>query len=304
MLKYNTEIPVLLLVFNRPELTTKVFQRIKAAQPKYLYIAADGPRDREEKLKTDEVRAIFENVDWDCKVLTLFRSVNLGCGKAVSEGILWFFKHVEEGIVLEDDCLPNQSFFAFCSTLLSHYRYDERIGHISGSNFQGGIKRGDADYYFSALTHVWGWAGWRRVWKEYDYHIKSYPQMNTNFEAFPAHQQFVMNWKQIFDSVYTGKIDTWDYQYAYLNLKKGYKSIIPNVNLIENIGLGISGTHTSFDHPLGGNKYSELNTLLHPTEFYHHVSADVYTQSKEFCSIKKNKNVFSLIWKNIKLKLK
>ncbi len=304
MLKYNTEIPILILVFNRPDLTTQVFQSIKAAVPKYLYIAADGPRDRDERLQTDAVRAIFDNVDWDCKVFTLYQSLNLGCGKAVSEGILWFFSHVEEGIVLEDDCLPSYSFFAFCSILLSHYKDDERIGHISGSNFQDGMRRGDGDYYFSALTHVWGWAGWRRVWKEYDYHIKSYPQMNTNFEAFPAHHQFLMNWKKIFDSVYAGQIDTWDYQYAYLNLERGYKSIIPNVNLIENIGLGVGGTHTSSDHPLAGNKYGELNDLVHPMEFYQDVAADVYTQSKEFYPIQKNKNVFSLIWKNIKSKLK
>jgi len=156
MIAYNTETPILFLIFNRPSTTLHVFSQIRKMKPSRLYIAADGPRRPEEKAVCEQVREMATAVDWDCLVFKLFRDENLGCARAISEAVSWFFDREPEGIVLEDDCLPADSFFGFCSAMLEKYRNDERIGHISGGNYQRGIVRGDGSYYFSTLTHVWG----------------------------------------------------------------------------------------------------------------------------------------------------
>ena len=150
---FNT--PILFLIFNRPDLTKQVFDKIREIKPLHLFIAADGPRgdkyeDQELCRKTKEIVSL---IDWECEIKTLFRDENLGCGRAVSEAISWFFEHVEEGIILEDDCLPSSTFFNYCEILLEKYRWDNNIMHIGGTNFQNGIKRGNADYYFSKIPH-------------------------------------------------------------------------------------------------------------------------------------------------------
>jgi hypothetical protein len=300
MLAFDQDTPILLLVFNRPELTQKVFDSLKKVAPKRLYIAADGPRSPHEQKTCLEVRNIVTSITWPCELKTLFRDQNLGCGRAVSEGITWFFEQEEEGIILEDDCLPTTSFFSFASTMLEYFRDNEQIGHISGSNFQDGQQRGDGTYYFSGLTHVWGWAGWRRVWAAYDFKISSFPKFDQSFAAYPSHQPYANKWKEIFTKVYQGEIDTWDYQYAYLNLQMDYKAVMPNVNLIENIGIGIDATHTDGDHPLANKPTMEITEIIHPTFMFQNVVADMYTQRSEFEIPIKKKNIFSRTWKKIK----
>jgi hypothetical protein len=166
--------PILFLIFNRPDTTKAVFESIKSIKPLKLYIAADGARGNKlgEDLLVEETRAIIQSVDWECEVKTLFRKENLGCKVAVSSAIDWFFENEEQGIILEDDCLPDASFYGFCENLLDYYKNDERVFHISGNNFQDGIIRGDGSYYFSKYNHSWGWATWRRVWKTYDVNMK------------------------------------------------------------------------------------------------------------------------------------
>lgn len=173
---YRARSAVLLLIFNRPETTRRVFDQIRAQQPPRLYIAADGARPNrpEEAARCAETRAISTQVDWDCELHLLYRDQNLGCRRAVSEAITWFFEHEEAGIILEDDCLPADSFFYFCDALLEKYRHDERIHAITGTNLQMGKQWGEASYYFSRYTNIWGWASWRRVWKEYDSELSRY----------------------------------------------------------------------------------------------------------------------------------
>ena len=165
------DVPILFLVYNRPDTTATVFEEIRKQKPKQLFVAADGPRtdmpgDAEKCKNTREL--VMNGIDWECETKTLFRDNNLGCGLAVSNAITWFFKNVEEGIILEDGTLPDQSFFTYCKVLLEKYRYDDKLKMISGNNFQQGKWRGDGSYYFSAYSHIWGWASWRRTWKEYD----------------------------------------------------------------------------------------------------------------------------------------
>ena len=174
-MSYEVQSPVLLLIFNRPDTTFRVFQQIRKAKPGKLYIAADGPRNGN---TTDaelckNARSITGKIDWDCKLETLFNDDNKGCKIAVSTAINWFLDHEEEGIILEDDCLPSDSFFYFCDAMLERYRFDYRISTITGSNLQAGKKWGTACYYFSQFSNIWGWATWKRFWKNYDPGLKN-----------------------------------------------------------------------------------------------------------------------------------
>lgn len=299
MITYNTDIPVLLLIFNRPDTTSRVFSQIRKARPGKLYVAADGPRFPEEKTVCDQVRKMAIAVDWDCEVRTLFREKNLGCGTAISQAINWFFEHEPEGIILEDDCLPADSFFGFCSSMLEKYRDDARIGHINGSNYQSGAVRGDGSYYFSTLTHVWGWAGWRRVWKDFDLKIESYPlfeKMNC-IDHMSAHAPFKSYWNYYFRLHYERKADSWGFQYSYLNLINRRLSVIPNVNLITNTGCSNKPTHFIQDHPFADIPLSEMDCIVHPSFFVADVEADIQSQNLELRipSTLPCKNSFSFI---------
>lgn len=242
------ETPILFIVFNRPDVTRLVFNEIKKIKPKYLFIAADGPRKdkQNEQVLCEETRKIIDLVDWPCELKTLFRKENWGCGKAVSDAITWFFKSVEQGIILEDDCLPDQSFFNYCSDLLEKYKYDERIMHIGGVNFQKGIKRGDGSYYFSAISHVWGWATWRRAWNKYDFDVRA---LDTFRKSGKIHSYFndkkiAARWIKTFTEMQNHSIDTWDHQWTFAVLNNNGMAIIPEKNLISNIGFGSGATHT------------------------------------------------------------
>ena len=176
-------VPILLIIFNRLETTERVFAQIKKIRPQALFIAADGPRqDRIGEIeKCEKVRNyVINNIDWDCQVKTLFRDKNIGCRLAVSSALDWFFSHVAQGIILEDDCLPNQSFFPYCEELLNRYQDNEKVFMISGNNFLLEPQAESTSYYFSRLTHVWGWASWRRAWSGYDISLKDYPEFIEN----------------------------------------------------------------------------------------------------------------------------
>ncbi|PSL47319.1 hypothetical protein CLV51_102165 [Chitinophaga niastensis] len=265
--------PVLFLVFNRPAETLLVFEQIRQQQPAQLFIAADGPRlnKPEEKRLCDETRQlIMDGIDWPCDVKTQFRQNNLGCGKAVSTAIDWFFEHVEEGIILEDDCLSDPTFFSFCSELLSRYRWNESIMHIGGSNFQLGNQRGKASYYFSHHVHVWGWATWRRAWKKYDFSLVSYQHFleNDNNQRLPLYLQ----------AIYNSHPDTWDIQWSIVVWFNNGWGITPNTSLIRNIGYGKSATHTK-RMPLWFKKmnYGAIPVIIHPTENRIDKTADKFT---------------------------
>lgn len=282
--KFNT--PILFLIFNREETALKVFNRIKLLQPSRLYVAADGPRKNNEKdiENCNHTRAIIEQVDWECEVFKLFRDENLGCGKAVSGGINWFFEHEEEGIILEDDCLPDSSFFSFCNTLLDFYRNDERIFHIGGTNFQRGIKRGNASYYFSANVHVWGWATWKRAWKKYDFDVLDVEEfiLQRKIEKYFSEKNIRDYWHAIFRNMKQHKIDTWDYQWLYSVWNNGGLSIIPQVNLISNIGFNSDATHTHSDNEWANVPTYSITEIIHPQSITQNKEADLYTFNSHY----------------------
>lgn len=293
MADYSTKSSVLFLIFNRPDVTAVVFEQIRKVKPARLYIAADGPRADKENEQTlcREARAISTKVDWDCEVKTLFRDENLGCKYAVSSGISWFFENEAEGIVLEDDCLPSEDFFIFCDAMLERYRHDSRIRHIGGSNFQQGKPWGTDSYYFSNLTHVWGWASWRRAWKDYDVELSNYKSTDAiqHFKNVFADDIVSDSWTNIFSKLKANGYNTWDYQWAITNFFNHGLSIIPNVNLISNIGFGANATHTqNFNDQFSNIKIEKLPEITHPTIILPQKEADFFTLDHEF-KIKKSR---------------
>lgn len=283
---YKTKSPVLFLIFNRPDVTEQVFEQIKKMQPEKLYVAADGPRKdkpKEEEL-CSETRSIINKIDWNCEVKTLFRDENLGCKYAVSSAINWFFENEEEGIILEDDCLPSDDFFIFCDAMLEKYRYDTRIRHIGGSNLQMGQKHGQDSYYFSNLTHVWGWASWQRAWKDYNVELTKYKDIDveSSFKMIFNDNIIAASLKYIFNKVLVNEIDTWDYQWTIANLFNNGLSIIPNVNLISNIGFREDATHTiHVDDSFSNLKTEKLLEITHPLLVLPCKTADFFTLFRE-----------------------
>lgn len=283
--KLNT--PVAFLVFNRPDTTEKVFEEIRRARPPRLLVVADGPRPDKpgEAEKCEAARAIIERVDWPCEVLTNYSDVNLGCKRRVSSGLDWVFDTVEEAIILEDDCLPHPTFFRFCEELLEKYRDDERVMMISGDNFQFGRKRTEYSYYFSRYVHIWGWASWRRAWKYYDVDMKLWPDIRDGRWLYDVlgDKKAVSYWSNIFEKVYKGKIDTWDYQWLFTNWVHNALAVMPNVNLVSNIGFGVEATRTTIK-----NKFSDIAVekmkfpLLHPPYIIRDTKADILTENEQF----------------------
>jgi hypothetical protein len=272
---------VLFLVFNRPDVTSQVFKAIRRAKPPRLYVAADGPREGklDEAERVEEVRIIATEVDWPCEVKTLFRDKNLGCKKGVSSAITWFFEQEEQGIILEDDCLPHLDFFSFCENLLDFYSKDHRLLAITGNNFQNNKWRGEASYYFSKYFHCWGWATWKRSWKNYDGGIKFWPEW-SNSEAWSDYIPDKVErryWKKIFDLVHAGKIDSWAYPMLASIWYKNGLVVTPNVNLVGNIGFGEDATHTIIKNSQESNIPTQsLGNIIHPKIIEINYDADKY----------------------------
>jgi len=248
------KVPVLFLIFNRPDNTQKVFEAIRRHQPEFLFVAADGPRESEagEEALCALTRAVATQTDWNCKVKTLFRTQNLGCKAAVSTAISWFFDQVEEGIILEDDCLPDDTFFPFCAALLERYRGNQKIMSISGSNLLGQSGHAASQSYFRGHGGIWGWATWKRAWKLYDMAMQAWPEKKTQEQIRLAigTQEWYLLYYFMFESAYRQTLDTWDIQWLYSILIHGGIAINPSLNLVKNIGFN-AGTHiNSPDNPI------------------------------------------------------
>ncbi|WP_434037639.1 nucleotide-diphospho-sugar transferase [Formosa sp. 4Alg 33] len=241
--------PILLLVFNRPEVTKASFESVKAAKPKYLFIAADGPRSEksnEVELCAKTRETILNEIDWDCEVKTLFRTENLGCRKAVEEAIDWFFESVEYGIILEDDCLADASFYPFCQDLLEKYRTDDRVGMISGNNFGFNLFDPELSYSFSKHGLIWGWATWKRAWTKYRMVEQEFNEelgnvVLSNISNNPA---FIKKWWNNAKFDLTDQTLIWDFIWGVTRYTNNYLVIRPKYNMVANIGFGEGATHT------------------------------------------------------------
>ena len=277
---------ILLIIFNRLETTIQVFNSIRKYKPLRLYIAADGPRNEliGEKEACNEVREwVLAHVDWGCEVKTLFRSENLGCGKAPSEAISWFFENENEGIILEDDCIAHPDFFTYCEQMLEYYRNNLSISIISGCNFD--LKKQyctENSYFYSVFPYTWGWATWKRNWEEYDYNIsewKNFNQMKFLKWVF-REKKYRLAWKKILDNLaMNDQKGIWDYQFFFQCFKRRQLSIVPSVNLIKNVGTGELATHTTTENPLMNIELESLDfPLLHPVQLERNFRYDVFLQ--------------------------
>jgi hypothetical protein len=265
--------PILFMVFNRPEKTQRVWDVIRKVKPQKLYISSDAPRitHTEDNDKVEQVREIIKNVDWDCDVKYLFHETNLGCTLAGKTAFDWVFSFEEEMIELEDDVLPTTSFFWFMQEMLDKYRNDSRICYICAENY--GVKSGDATYYFSQYGGSWGWATWKRVYALWEYKLESLEDfVNTKkfIKSFPTKFQYKY-WKRKFlHWKYVGG-NTYDLQTIYLIHKYNLLNIVPNVNLVTNIGWDPDASNTFIANPKDAvtKKFSnipsfELSEIKHP----------------------------------------
>ena len=279
------DVPILVLAFNRPERLRVLIARLREIRPTSLFLSVDGPRENNE---TDgrlvaEVHQLVADIDWPCHVHTNFRSENLGCGKAVSSGIDWFFRNVDSGIILEDDVLPNLDFFSFCQELLARYADDERVFAISGCNFapEEHIEQ-TASYRFSAITHVWGWATWRRAWETYRYDMRDWRKrlpMRQRWRATGANVGGLVYWTAVFDWMRFGKLDTWDYQWSFAQMANGGLTATANTNLTDNVGFAEDATHTAHQPSFVRPSERLQFPLTHP-EVLRDIGADRWVRSQ------------------------
>jgi hypothetical protein len=292
-------IPILFLVFNRPEVTKRVFEQIRAVRPAKLYIAADGPRmskKGEDILCHNTREIVLSNIDWECDVKTFFRTENLGCGKAVSEAITWFFENEEAGVILEDDCLPSLSFFEYVEYCLLRYWDNPKIMHIGGNNFFDKTW-GDKSYFYSAYNHIWGWASWRRAWKLYQYdliHINERALKVSLNTYFP--RSISESWFNNYKLLLKNKVDTWDYQWTFCIWLNHGLCTYPNYNLVSNIGFGQNATHTHDENYKYNNlPYREIEDISSPKYIRRNVKADIISSYNVFAF--KNTSRLKVIYK-------
>ena len=281
-------VPVVLIVFNRPELTKRIAEIVRDAKPSQLYVVADGPRIGypNEKETCDSVRSVIDTIEWDCPVFKSYADENMGCQKRVYSGLNWVFSKVESAIILEDDCLAHPSFFHFCDELLHLYKNDERIAVISGNNFQFGRQRTKDSYYFSRYPHCWGWATWRRAWGDCDIEMEEWPEMRRNgfLEGLFARSSSARYWSSKFQSTYDKKVDSWSFPWTFSCWSQSRLTILPEQNLVTNIGFCELGTHHRNNKtPFANMKVFPMKfPLKHPKYIVRDSRADSFTQSYQF----------------------
>ncbi len=273
---------VAFFIFNRPEETAQVFAEIRRAQPTKLFIIADGPRSETERKLCESTRSVVSNIDWHCEIIKNFSEKNLGCGKRISSGLDWVFSQTEKAIILEDDCVPDQTFFQFCEEMLERYKDDERVMHIAGTYMQEGNSgfHEQGSYYFSIISNIWGWATWRRAWRKYDFNMHQWPSLKKTdkLQQWFNHPAAYERFSNVWDQYYRHEIDSWDGQWTFCCLANHGLCINPCTNLITNIGFNSRGTHFKGGATELGNKpLQEMQfPLQHPVSVEPNRHADTF----------------------------
>ncbi len=296
------ETPVLLIIFNRPDATRQTLDAIRRARPRQLFVAADGPRpgNPADADRCRAAQAVIDEVDWPCTVQTLFRTENRGCGRGPAEAITWFFEKVEAGIILEDDCVPEQSFFSYCHNLLEHYRHNDKVYMISGTNALKTWPVRSASYLFSYMGHSLGWASWRRAWVAFDYEMHGWAdELNRQkLRKLLKRPMYYDHFSTEFDKYQTTRPDdVWDFQWLFARWVNGGKTIVPTVNLITNIGFNADATHSFYGaDPLA-------NLPLYQIEFPLRHPHDEVDQLFDWCVFERFMNPRRRpLWKKLVLK--
>lgn len=300
---------VAFIVYKRPQTTKKVFEAIRQAQPSRLYLIADGPQSPELEPKCLEVRKIVETgIDWDCELISIYSSTNLGLAKRVQTGLDYVFSKEEAAIVLEDDTIPNNSFFRFCEDLLSKYEQDERIVHISGCNLYPKAFEGDSSYCYTSIINIWGWATWARAWKHFDLQMPCWEKEHKN--------KFLQKWcksrsretqkqtRKMFD-LHCKNDDpwAWSYQWIYNCWHLNGLSVMPSKNLVANIGFDSDATNTKSSTPIDlyPAQLQSMNfPLIHPVFEQNHEFEKRYSQMETLPMSRKLKTRLSFLLRIVK----
>jgi hypothetical protein len=306
MNQQQLEVPVVLLIFKRPDTTQKVFEAIRQAQPTKLLVVSNIPQSHktEDIQKCQEARAIIEQVDWNCEVLKNYAVTYLGCKERISSGLDWVFQNAEEAIIFEDDCVPHPSFFRYCQELLDYYRHDERVAAITGDNFQLNQQRTHYSYYFSRYTHFWGWATWRRAWQHYDVNMNLWEEVKSAgwLKDLLTDARTISWWSETFEATYVGRKDTWDYQWIFSCWLRNSLCVTPNVNLVTNLGFRADSAHNRDPYDWRAN----LKTvpmefpLKHPKFMVRDSQSDSITQKRYYEYISSKNTIKQRLIRKIK----
>lgn len=247
-MSFELKTPVVFCTFNRLDNVQRVFDKIREAKPPKLYLISDCARETVagEKEKVQEVRNYIEShIDWPCEVKKNYAESNMGCGRRLSSGFTWVFEQEEQAIILEDDCVPDITFFQYCEEMLERYKDDDRIMLVSGNNPISSCYDYDGDYFFSKVPFIWGWATWRRAWKYYDFDIESYPREKKNpvwHKVFPLTAYWL--YMSEFDALYHHTFNIWAYQFMYSIILNDKLTIVPSKSHVINIGFQEDATNT------------------------------------------------------------
>lgn len=252
MHKAEIDLSVLIIFFARPNTLQEVFDRVKAARPSKLFLSCDGARENKpgEAERVEECKKIVSDIDWECEVHTNYSDVNLGCGKGPESAITWAFKHTDKLVILEDDCVPDPSFFPYMKELLDKYENDTRIGIVSGFNHFKDWNAGGNSYFFTKRGATLGWGTWKRVWDSFDFHVDGItdPYYKSLLEKEVYNKgdakSRVESWTRASYETREKKVNYWDVQFGFVKYSQSYLCIVPKSNMIYNIGVGLGSTHT------------------------------------------------------------
>jgi GT2 family glycosyltransferase len=272
--------PVVLVLFARPDTTERLVELVRAARPPLVFVIADGPRpDRPEDVgRCEATREVVARTDWDCEVRTAYADANLGVKRRVETGFEWVFEQVDEAIILEDDCIPHPTFFPFCDELLERYRDEPRIFSIAGGCFEPDRVVGPS-YRFSRYQLIWGWATWRRAWRQYDPLLTRWPELRDTggLEELLEDRRAVQFWSWAFEQAHSGHFSAWDWAWNLAVWLDGGLSVVPSRNLVANVGFREDATNTRPEHhrqevtpPAVAMEFP----LRHPSEIVRDADAD------------------------------
>ena len=300
MHKSKYDLAVLLIFFARPNTLKEVFDKIKVARPSRLFLACDGPREgRTDDIENiEQCKQIVSNIDWECEVYTRYSENNQGCGKGPSNAISWAFSHVDKLLILEDDCVPDDTLFPFMEEMLHKYASDNRVGLISGFNHMKNWGCGGNSYCFTKTGATLGWGTWKRVWKEYDFYVEKakneyYQALLPNeFHDFQVGKRRINEWKKVAHETRNHKVNYWDIQFGFLKYVNSYLCVVPCNNLIYNIGVGAGSTHTEDSKFI---KWKKGRILFMPTEA---LTFPIVHPEYVICDRKYDKEVFKIIYPN------
>ena len=271
-MKKRFDIPVTIIIYNRPDKLTQLLKVLSAIQPTQLFVIADGPKAKsDDRKKVEKTRALIDSIEWETSVQKSYADTNMGLRNRISSGLDWVFNNVEYSIILEDDCIPNEIFFEFTKEMLTRYKDNSNVSMIGGFNqYPNFSKDSQNPYFFSLTVPIWGWATWNDRWK--DYHLfdkiwSSYKKRILLFMYFLRINKSILNTINIFRSISkasVGLIDTWDYQWLTVNVYYKRLSIIPKFNTVVNLGLDGSGTNSSSRDNLKIPKVKSITVTSHP----------------------------------------